>query len=165
MNRFLILVTALICAACQSRSLPIVVPVEVTPSPLQDPPTSTVTLTNIPTQLDTPEPTSTLEVTPELSTHYTVDGTNPGDGTPYKGEASITRNGIWYDIVWTIGADTFKGFGILDGQVLFVRWIGPDCQGFGTATYNVQADGTLDGTWLNDGQDEQGTELLTPLSQ
>jgi len=163
MSRYIILAITLICAACESKTLPIAVPVEDTVPPLQDLPTATATIIEVPTRAKTPEPTSTLNVVIELSNHYTVAGTNPDGRPPYQGEVSITQNGMWYDIVWIIGADTFKGFGILNERMLLVRWISPDCQGFGTASYTVEADGTLNGTWNIDGQDGQGTELLTPL--
>ena len=163
MNRYIILAITLICVACQSKTLPIAVPVYDTAPSLRDLPTATATIVEAATQTNIPEPTSTSDAGIELSSHYTVAGTNPDNRPPYQGEVTITRNGVWYDIVWTIGADTFKGFGILEERVLFVRWIGPDCRGFGIATYTVQVDGTLNGIWTIDGQDGQGTEVLTPL--
>jgi len=163
MNRYIILAIVLICVACQSKTLPIAVPIEDTTLPLRDLPTTTATSIEVPTQTIIPEPTSTPNIIIKLSDHYSVAGTNPDDRPPYNGEVSITRNGMWYDIVWVIGKDTFKGFGILNDEILFVRWISPDCKGFGTATYTVQANGILNGTWTIDGQVGQGTELLTPL--
>ena len=101
----------------------------------------------------------TVEI--DLSDNYTVTGTNP-DGSSYKGDVLITKNGPLYDIVWMIGGETTTGSGVFNGQTLSVRWVGSEGQGKGTANYILQPNGTLLGTWNIDGQQGQGTETLTP---
>lgn len=83
---------------------------------------------------------------------YRVQGTNP-DGSPYRGTVTITRSGTLYQLRWQIGQDVFQGQGTLNGRVLTVDWGQPD-----PVIYQVQRDGTLEGTWAKG----RATERLTP---
>jgi hypothetical protein len=83
---------------------------------------------------------------------YSVNGTNP-NGTSYRGSVSIARQGNRYALEWQVGQSTYRGAGVLDGNVLVVNW--------GSATpviYALAADGTLKGLWSAG----RGSETLTP---
>lgn len=83
---------------------------------------------------------------------YKVEGTNP-DGTPYRGNVSVTRDGDNYIFNWNIAGDQFSGQGQLSGTKLTVDW-GEEHP----VIYEVKEDGArLEGSWA----DGQGSETLT----
>jgi hypothetical protein len=104
--------------------------------------------------------TTTTPSGADISGAYTAEGTN-FDDSQYHGEATITKAADGsYNIVWVIAGDTQNGNGTLRGDTFTVRWqIGTAS---GDAIYNLQADGSLVGTWTADGMDGQGTETLRP---
>lgn len=54
------------------------------------------------------------------------------------------------------------GEGRFDGRVFTGRWQTADGSRSGAAVYTLQLDGSLSGTWTQNGLDGQGTETLTP---
>lgn len=95
-----------------------------------------------------------------LAGRYEAAGTNP-DGSPYQGTAVITGDGPRYRIAWSIGSSTSSGRGTLEGNRITVAFNG-EMTGRGTATYRLQEDGSLVGTWSVEGGTGEGTETLTP---
>lgn len=109
----------------------------------------------------------TAETSADIVGRYDVTGTNE-DGGPYQGELEVTRHGEVYQFHWNVG-EQYEGIGVQNGSVVAVafsgvtdgngetwgRPLGPDC---GVVTYNLLADGTLDGKWGYWGVNEAGTE-------
>ncbi|MCV0424486.1 MAG: caspase family protein [Roseibium sp.] len=72
---------------------------------------------------------------------YSSAGRNP-DGSTYTGTVDISRQGRKFTLVWQVGADSYRGDGVLEGNVLTVDW--------GDTTpvvYALTGDGTLQGLW------------------
>ena len=85
---------------------------------------------------------------------YRVKGSNP-NGSTYKGTVKIThKEGSKYTFAWKIGPSSYTGTGELKDNVMTVEW-GTDSP----AIYEVEPDGTLNGTWAKG----KGTEILTPM--
>ncbi|MCI0396139.1 MAG: hypothetical protein L0332_16850 [Chloroflexi bacterium] len=97
----------------------------------------------------------------DLSGTYNVTGTSL-DGVRYAGDAIITRTtGNDYRIEWTFASQSQTGTGTFDGTTFNVKWqMGSEASG--TATYTLQPDGSLVGTWTQDGVEGEGSESLTP---
>jgi hypothetical protein len=88
-----------------------------------------------------------------LTGAYGVEGRNP-DGTPYLGTAMIKMRGDGQlDFVWQIGQFQ-HGIGKLDGNIVTV-----DFGDLFPAIYEIQTDGSLNGTWGNG----KALERLVPL--
>ncbi|MBN8183269.1 caspase family protein [Roseibium aggregatum] len=88
-----------------------------------------------------------------LTGNYSVAGRNP-DGTTYDGTVVLTQQGRTFTLIWTVGTDSYRGVGKLDGNVLTVDW--------GDKTpvvYAVMADGHLKGLWAAG----RGAEELTRI--
>jgi hypothetical protein len=83
---------------------------------------------------------------------YRVDGKN-ADGSAYKGNVEITREGKTYHLTWQVGSSSYEGDGKLNGNLLTVDW--------GSSTpvvYALGEDGSLTGLW----DAGKGEETLTP---
>ena len=83
---------------------------------------------------------------------YRVDGKN-ADGSGYKGNVEITREGKTYHLTWQVGSSSYEGDGKLAGNLLTVDW--------GASTpvvYALGEDGSLTGLW----DAGKGEETLTP---
>ena len=83
---------------------------------------------------------------------YRVDGKN-ADGSGYKGNVEITREGKTYHLTWQVGSSSYEGDGKLAGNLLTVDW--------GASTpvvYALGEDGSLTGLW----DAGNGEETLTP---
>ncbi len=88
-----------------------------------------------------------------LTGNYSVAGRNP-DGTTYDGTVVLTQQGRTFTLIWTVGTDSYRGVGELNGNVLTVDW--------GDKTpvvYAVMADGHLKGLWAAG----RGAEELTRI--
>lgn len=83
---------------------------------------------------------------------YAAAGLN-SDGSSYAGTVWIVQQGTAVEFEWTVGADTYRGQGIIEGRIVAVDW-GSDTP----VVYVVMPDGELHGTW-NDGL---ALEKLTP---
>ena len=88
---------------------------------------------------------------------YTVQGTNP-DGSTYGGSAEIVlaTDGSCR-MLWNTGG-AYNGTCLISGQSLNAIYQGSDSNG--TANYQLQADGSLQGTWTMGAGN--GTETLIP---
>ena len=89
---------------------------------------------------------------------YEVEGRNP-DGTAYRGVFALENapGASWY-ATWQVGDARLMGLGLIQGGVLAVSFVVDGRPGI--ATYEVEADGRLRGTWSTGGG--MGTETLTP---
>lgn len=105
-----------------------------------------------------PQPIATSAV--DISGDYGVTGANE-DGSPYKGTLKIIKHGDVYQFRWDAGRQ-YDGVGVANGNVVAVAFTeGKDGQGCGVVSYQLLADGTLDGKWGYWGRDEMGTEQAT----
>ena len=86
--------------------------------------------------------TPVLGQTPDLFRDYTVEGRN-ADGSAYSGDLTLTEGGSDIDGDWTIGSDSFRGVGRLEGRVLTLQWE----DNAPPVIYVLMPDGTLHGTW------------------
>jgi len=89
----------------------------------------------------------------ELTGNYSVAGRNP-DGTTYDGTVVLTQQGRTFTLIWTVGTDSYRGVGELDGNVLTVDWGGKT-----PVVYAIMADGHLKGLWAAG----RGAEELTRI--
>ena len=83
---------------------------------------------------------------------YRVNGKN-ADGTGYSGRLAVTRQGDRYRFAWTVGSSTYRGTGVLRGNIVAVDW--------GQAqpiVYAIAEDGSLRGLWSGGA----GEEIATP---
>jgi hypothetical protein len=72
---------------------------------------------------------------------YSAAGRNP-DGSTYTGTVEVSRQGRKFTLIWQVGADSYRGVGSLEGNVLTVDW--------GDTTpvvYALTGDGVLQGLW------------------
>ncbi|MES0810236.1 caspase family protein [Roseibium sp. SCPC15] len=72
---------------------------------------------------------------------YSAAGRNP-DGSTYTGTVEVSRQGRKFTLIWQVGADSYRGVGALEGNVLTVDW--------GDTTpvvYALTGDGVLQGLW------------------
>ncbi|HEV7474245.1 MAG TPA: hypothetical protein VGN90_09350 [Pyrinomonadaceae bacterium] len=99
----------------------------------------------------------------DLAGYYAVTGTNE-DGSPYKGALKVINHGDVYQFRWDAGKQ-YDGVGIPNGNVVAVAFTGgTNGQGCGVVSYQLLADGTLDGKWGYWGRNEMGTETATRTS-
>ena len=93
----------------------------------------------------------------DIAGEYAVTGTNE-DGSPYRGELEVIRHGDVYQFRWNAGQQ-YDGVGIQNGKVIAVAFTqGANGKGCGVVSYQILADGTLDGAWGYWGVNERGTE-------
>jgi hypothetical protein len=96
-----------------------------------------------------------------LASHYEANGTNP-DGSKYSGTADVTViSDTTYTIVWKIGDETYKGFGMRLNDSLAATYMIDGEPGL--IIYKVDGNG-LNGAWAIRGHDGVGTEHLRPLN-
>lgn len=74
---------------------------------------------------------------------YQAQGRNP-DGSAYSGTAVVAEINGSVQINWTVGAQSYAGTGVRDGQIVVVNWGQP-----APVIYVVMANGELHGTWQN----------------
>ncbi len=86
-----------------------------------------------------------------LEGDYDASGKNP-DGKDYQTKLTVEPAGNLYRFAWSNNTD---GVGIKRGNNVAVGIGGNRC---GFVTYQVQANGTLDGVWGGGGSDKTGTE-------
>lgn len=91
---------------------------------------------------------------------YAVQGAG-ADGSRYEGVVQLTPTGpqTWR-LSWRIAGETINGIGVSNGKMLSAGY----SQGgqTGTALYEVQPNGTLNGIWTSGREGGLGTERLTP---
>lgn len=78
---------------------------------------------------------------PQIEGKYAVQGLNP-DGTRYSGSVTITVKDGTAFFRWDIAGQTFHGQGPLTGNTLIIDWGQKD-----PVVYQINADGTLTGSW------------------
>lgn len=76
-----------------------------------------------------------------LAGTYKVEGRNT-NGSRYSGKVTVTVQGDVASFLWSIAGETYRGTGTLKGTVLTVDWGAKD-----PVIYQVNSDGSLDGTW------------------
>ncbi len=84
---------------------------------------------------------------------YDVTGTNL-DGSPYAAKLAVTAEGAGFTFSWDGGKE--QGFGIQQGDYVSVGLGGSHC---GFVSYQVKADGTLEGKWGDNKARAVGTEV------
>src|SRR5439155_16196988 len=93
----------------------------------------------------------------DIAGDYAIVGTNE-DGSPYKGSLEVIKHGDVYQFRWDAGKQ-YDGIGVPNGNVVAVAFTGgSNGKGCGVVSYQILADGTLDGKWGYWGTDESGTE-------
>ncbi|GGK47196.1 hypothetical protein [Salinarimonas ramus] len=97
----------------------------------------------------------------DLGGTYAVRGTNPGGQGEYRGEVAIVPAGEAWQVAWTIGGARHVGTAILTGDTLSVVYQ-PEGELPGIAVYELQPDGSLEGTWTGLGGNALGTEEWVP---
>lgn len=99
----------------------------------------------------------------DISGKYAIVGTNE-DGSPYRGGLEVIKHGDVYQFRWDAGRQ-YDGVGVPNGPVVAVAFTGgSNGKGCGVVTYQVLADGTLDGNWGYWGVNEMGTERAARTS-
>ncbi len=87
---------------------------------------------------------------------YNVTGTNPGNGSHYRGTVSVTRTGDTYRVVWVVGGTRYVGTGLGDKNFLAVSYrSGNDT---GLALYGSDG-GNWEGVWTYAGGRQIGSEI------
>lgn len=93
----------------------------------------------------------------DIAGEYSVVGTNE-DGSPYKGALEVIKHGDVYQFRWSAGRQ-YDGVGVPNGNVVAVAFTGgSNGKGCGVVSYQLMADGSLDGVWGYWGVNEMGTE-------
>ena len=93
----------------------------------------------------------------DISGDYAVVGTNE-DGSAYKGRLKVIKHSDVYQFRWDAG-NQYDGIGVPNGNIVAVAFTGgTDGKGCGVVTYNLLANGTLDGKWGYWGVNNIGTE-------
>lgn len=108
---------------------------------------------------------STPQETPlgDIVGDYTVTGTNE-NGTPYHGDLKVIKHGSVFEFRWTAGKE-YGGVGVQNDNVVAVAFAsGSSGKGCGVVSYQLEADGTLNGKWGYWGVDESGTETADRTS-
>ena len=86
---------------------------------------------------------------------YTVTGSNPSDGSHYRGTVTVTRTGDTYRVVWKIGNARYEGTGLGDKDFLAVSYASGHSSGL--ALYGADG-GNWDGVWTYAGSRKVGAE-------
>jgi len=82
-----------------------------------------------------------------------VEGHNP-NGTPYTGNAVISKRENGYYVRWEVGNSDYADEGVLKHNILTVNWGGST-----PAVYAIAGGGRLIGLWSSG----EGEETLTPV--
>ena len=90
----------------------------------------------------------------DLDGEYAISGKNT-DGQSYNGTLKVAKDGDGYKFEWNTGS-VLKGFGIHQGDTVSVGIGGPQCS---FVSYEVKADGTLEGKWGGQTSKSFGTEV------
>ncbi|MFD2184699.1 hypothetical protein [Rhodoplanes azumiensis] len=95
-----------------------------------------------------------------LAKSYSVSGTNP-DGSSYSGTLALqVISDTTYTVRWSIGGETYTGFGMRMNDYLAATYTMDGKPGL--VMYKVEDGGVLRGLWSVRGQNGSGTETLTP---
>lgn len=95
-----------------------------------------------------------------LHTTYDATGTNP-DGSKYTGTVAIkVISEKTFTIRWKIDGQTYDGFGMRNGDALAATYMLDGKPGL--VIYKLGDGGVLNGFWVVRGENDGGTERLTP---
>jgi hypothetical protein len=87
---------------------------------------------------------------------YSVEGTNPGAGSKYRGTVTVEKTGQTYRVVWDVGGTRYVGTGIGNKDFMAVSYIsGRDT---GLALYGANG-GNWSGVWTYANGRQIGTEV------
>jgi hypothetical protein len=96
----------------------------------------------------------------KLAPKYDETGTNP-DGSKYTGTVAISVvSDTTFTIQWTIGGETYRGFGMRMNDSLAATYMINGQPGL--VIYKVEDTGTLHGLWTVRGENGNGTDILIP---
>lgn len=95
----------------------------------------------------------------DLTGTYRVTG-KTSNGTAYGGTMKLSKTGTAYLLSWQL-PDEYTGVGLQQGDVLSVAFGSGKAQ-CSVLSYQIQADGSLDGLWLTTGADKPGSERIVP---
>lgn len=98
---------------------------------------------------------------------YYINGVDP-QGVEYSGLLTITQSEdpASYELQWIITGSVQRGMGRVEGSRLSATWDaieGFDTASYGTASYEITAEGELVGERTVAGQEESGTEEAFPI--
>jgi hypothetical protein len=86
---------------------------------------------------------------------YTIEGTNPGNGSKYSGKVTVEKTGETFRVVWDVGGSRYIGTGLGDKNFIAVSYSsGSDT---GLALYGEDG-GNWKGVWTYAGSRNMGTE-------
>jgi hypothetical protein len=92
---------------------------------------------------------------------YTVEGSGPNGADRYTGTLQlISTGGQTWRVVWRIAGETINGIGVSNGRTLSAGY--RHGNEVGTALYDVQPNGVLEGIWTSGREGGLGRERLTP---
>jgi hypothetical protein len=87
---------------------------------------------------------------------YSVEGTNPGGGSEYRGTVSVEKTGDTYRVIWAVGGKRYIGTGVGNKDFIAVSYkSGNDT---GLALYAPDGD-DWKGVWAYSGARIMGTEV------
>lgn len=87
---------------------------------------------------------------------YSVSGTNPGNGSSYRGSVTVSRTGNTYRVIWVVGGTRYTGTGIGNREGLAVSYRSGNSTGL--ALYGSDG-GNWQGVWTYAGGHDLGTEI------
>jgi serine/threonine protein kinase len=97
----------------------------------------------------------TIEGPPGLNGSYSITASSAGD----HGTVTIRPNGKTYSLVATMGSQSMKGAGLLDGNQLAVGWTPSSSRSGGVVAFRANGS-ALSGPWTFHGEGRTGTENL-----
>ena len=101
----------------------------------------------------------------DLSGRYSVEGRNAAGSGLYRAEVLVSRSGETYRVRWNLGqGGAANGTGIVTDNVLSVVFVGPGTQS-GIASFRINRDGTMTGTWAGVGAAKVGSENWKPVDR
>jgi hypothetical protein len=89
---------------------------------------------------------------------YSVQGSNPGNKSPYSGTVTVERTGETFRVTWDIGSQTFIGTGIGGDKGFAVSYRSGNQTGL--AIYGAKGE-DWDGVWAYTGGEALGGEVWT----
>jgi hypothetical protein len=87
---------------------------------------------------------------------YSVEGTNPGNGSRYKGTVVVERTGKTYRVVWNVAGTRYVGTGIGNEDFIAVSYKSGNDSGL--ALYGAKGDDWA-GVWTYSSGRDVGTEV------
>jgi len=100
---------------------------------------------------------------PKLGGDYVCKGVS-NNGKIYQGTVKIIKVNAGYQVKWTIGKQSYQGFGLVDDGRFSVTWtiIEGKRLTVGNVLYKIQKNGNLDGKWVDPSLKAIYSEHLVP---